>query len=136
FAKAATFDDPHRHLLADIKLFAQLSEMDASNPQVWGPMYLAGARALLEALRKNTHEPSRWNMLGVAVYELGQTTAAEKAFKAVKALQPDHANLRGNLKAVRERRHRQMKLPFGPALSRQIISLGEHTSRLAKTVRP
>jgi len=136
FAKAAKFDDPHRRLQADIQLFSLLTAADIPNPQVWGPLYLTAARALLDALRNNTIEPSRWNLLGVAAYELGQIAAAEKAFKAVKALQPDHPNLRGNLKAIRDRRGRQVRTPFGPALTRQITQLAEQTIRLAKNVRP
>jgi len=136
FARAADLADPHRRLQADIQLFSLLTSAITPNPQVWGPLYLTAANALLDALRKNPLEPSRWNLLGVAVYELGQIAAAEKAFKVVKALQPDHPNVRGNLKAIRDRRGRQVRTPFGPVLTRQITQLAEQTTRLAKNVRP
>jgi tetratricopeptide (TPR) repeat protein len=134
--RVAQWPDIHRRLQGDLALCNLLAELQAKQPRGWAPFYYEAGVHLLKALKENPLEPARWNMLGVALYELGQTQQAERCFSAVRAVQPDHPNLRGNLKAVRDRRRRSVTLPFGPNFKKRLEQLAGASNALAKTVGP
>lgn len=129
-----SWGDPHRSLQADMAVQEMLGE-HRSKPRVWSRMYLAYGMHLLIQLKASPLEPERWNSLGVALYELGETRAADKCFRALEALYPDHPSLSHNKKAVKSRKRAGTpKRPFGPEVIAEAKQLAGRSEKLAATV--
>lgn len=125
------WDDPHRRLQFDLQASDLTASINLPSPRKWGPFYYRAASHLLRQLERDPIEPARWNFLGMMLFELGKTRAAERCFKATLRLHPGHPQARGNLKAVKQRRKRTITNPFDPAMTSQLNGLAEQAIRAA-----
>src|SRR5262249_45124790 len=72
------------------------------------------------------------NYLGVLLYELAETRAAESLFRAALRLEPTHRQAAGNLKQARQRRKGHTRVP--PAAG--VRALAPRAERIAPAARP
>jgi tetratricopeptide (TPR) repeat protein len=127
----AEWDEINRSLQADLMVFEMMAE-SRGRPEIWSQQYLAFAEHLIKQLAANPLEPERWNMLGVSLYELGENKSAERCFKALSRLYPEHASLVHNQKAVRRRRRAGVpKRPFRPDVIQACLKAAKHADKVA-----
>jgi tetratricopeptide (TPR) repeat protein len=100
-------------------------------------LYLAVAKAAIDALGDEPREPVLLNYAGVALYELWSLDAAYAMFKAAERLDPAIPHLKRNLSEVGRRRREQSRgsgprKPLHPTLP----ALAARAKRLAPKARP
>ena len=82
FAEAAEIEDVHRRYEARMRLLEAGLGVKGRTAAAVGPAFAAVADAALRLLDAEPREPAVVNVAGIALYELGELTAAERLFAA------------------------------------------------------
>jgi tetratricopeptide (TPR) repeat protein len=69
----------------------------------WAAAYDISVEMLMGYLAEHPHEPELLNLLGLAYFELGETAVARRLFEAVREIEPEHTQARGNVRACKGR---------------------------------
>ncbi|MBX5441428.1 MAG: glycosyltransferase [Solirubrobacteraceae bacterium] len=138
FAEAAAVEDIHRRYEARVRLLEAGMAATGTSPNVIAPVFLAVADAAVTMLEEEPREPVILNTAGVALYELGELTAAERLFKAAERLDPNLPHLDGNLKELARRRSAGLegRVPLPATVSVQLKGLRDRAKRVAGRARP
>jgi tetratricopeptide (TPR) repeat protein len=136
FGRAAAIEDRDARYQACSGLVCEGLAACASLPSKRLPAAFASVAAgALQALEAEPSEPLLLNWAGVAMYELWALDGAAALFEAAHRLDPELANLAGNLEALRRRRAQLGSAPT-PALAPEAPALARHAKRLAARAQP
>jgi tetratricopeptide (TPR) repeat protein len=123
----AAWNDPHRALQARCQVVDALLQSGTNGP--WIELFAVAADNLLGVLDENPNEPVLLNLVGVLLFEIGETAAGEALFRAALRLDPKLPFAAGNLKQARARKRSAIKLP--PQLAARSRPLGVRGRRIA-----
>ncbi len=136
FDRAAAIEDRDARYQAFSRLVREGLSACASFPAKRLPAaFAAVAAGALQALEDEPREPLLLNWAGVAMYELWALDGATALFGAAHRLDPELANLAGNLEALRRRRAQLGGRPM-PALAPESPALARHAKKLAARAQP
>jgi len=139
FEKAAEHKDPQAVYHARVTLIEeglQAAGKTTSATQAT-QLFVAVAKAALDALEEEPREPVVLNYAGVALYELWSLDAAHDIFKATQRLDPGLPHLKSNLSELGRRRRERARGagPRGP-LHAAVPGLASRARTVAKKARP
>jgi tetratricopeptide (TPR) repeat protein len=138
FTEAAAVADVHRRHEANMALLEAGLNAPGTKASVIAPIFAAVADATVHLLEEDPREPYIVNLAGVAFYELGELTTAERLFTAAERLDPELPNVAANLSEIaRRRRHGLTARPPLPAIvTARMKDLRDRAKRVADRVRP
>ena len=138
FAEAAQVDDVHRRYEARLRLLEAGMQADGVTAGVVAPIFLAVAEEAIGLLEAEPREPVILNVAGVACYELGELSAAERLFKATRRLDPQVPHLDTNLAEITRRRANGLdgRLNLPAAVSVRLKPLRDRAKRVAAKAQP
>jgi glycosyltransferase involved in cell wall biosynthesis len=134
FDEAGQIGDRNRRYEARRALLHFAVSFNATAPAALVAAYTAAARAAIGVLEEDPREPVMLNLAGVALYELGALSPAERLFKAAQRLDPALPQVARNI-AECKRRKRAGVRPHPQA----VILLGDvpaRAKRIAEQARP
>jgi glycosyltransferase involved in cell wall biosynthesis len=138
FAEAADIGDRHRRYEAQVRLVEEGLAAHGTSASVVAPVFLAVAEEVIALLEAEPREPVLLNAAGVACYELGELSAAERLFKATQRLDPQLPYLGRNLAEIARRRSSgrdgAIKVPAGVAV--RLKPLRDRAKRVAARAVP
>jgi glycosyltransferase involved in cell wall biosynthesis len=138
FAQAASIDDVHRRHQARLALLEAGLGAPGTAVQVIAPVFAAVADAAVALLEEQPREPTIANLAGVAFYELGELTTAQRLFAAAAKAEPSLPDVARNLAEV-DRRRRQgqtARIALPAAVVARMKALRDRGRRCAERVRP
>jgi glycosyltransferase involved in cell wall biosynthesis len=139
FEKAAAHEDSQTRYHARVTLLEEGldSAGRASSAIQATQLFVAVAKAALDALEEEPREPVLLNYAGVAFYELWSLDAAHAIFKAAQRLDPALPHLKRNLSEL-ERRRREQSRGAGPRkpLHPTLPGLAARAKQIAPKARP
>lgn len=136
FGRASSIDEHNARYGAFCRLIGEgLSACAGAPTKRLPPMFAAVAAGALQALEIEPREPLLLNWAGVAMYELWALDGAKALFGAAHRLDPELANLAGNLEALRDRRAQLGRRP-APSLLPEVPALVRHAKGLASRAHP
>lgn len=91
------------HRVASDMLIAAAAASPSDDSLAWAQYYDMIAGILVPYLQQHPHEPELLNHLGVAYFELGATSVARRLFEAIRDIEPQHKDVRTNIKACKHR---------------------------------
>jgi tetratricopeptide (TPR) repeat protein len=138
FTEAAAIADVHRRYEARTGLLEAGLGFPGTKVSVIAPIFAAVAEATVLLLEEEPREPYIVNLAGVAFYELGELTTAERLFTAAERLDPELPNVAANLAEIARRRRQGLTTrPNLPALVvARMKDLRDRAKRIADRVRP
>src|SRR4051794_18466095 len=116
FDETSEIEDVHRRYQARKALIDQGMGAAGNANQDIPQLFLAISRAIVSLLEENPREPYFLNYLGVALYELGQSDAAEQLFRAALRLDDTVPFVEGNLREIDRRRRERRQVPIAPGV--------------------
>ena len=138
FAETADIDDIHRRYEARIRLLEAGLQADGTTAAVVAPIFLAVAEEAVKLLEEEPREPVILNAAGVASYELGELSSAERLFQATRRLDPQLPHVEANLAEIARRRRAGLdgrpNLPA--AVSVRLKPLRDRAKRVATRAVP
>ncbi|WP_259313393.1 glycosyltransferase [Capillimicrobium parvum] len=138
FAEAAEIEDVHRRYEARMRLLEAGLGVKGRTPAAVGPAFAAVADAALRLLDAEPREPAVVNVAGIALYELGELTAAERLFAAAGRLDPELPHTQANLAEIARRRSAGLDgpLPLPSGVRARLKDLRDRGRRAADRARP
>ncbi len=138
FAEAAQVDDVHRRYEARVRLLEAGMQVEGTAVAVVAPVFLAVAEEAITLLEDEPREPVLLNAAGVACYELGEVTAAERLFQATRRLDPQLPHLEANLAEIARRRAAGLdgRLNLPAAVAVRLKALRDRAKRVAARAQP
>lgn len=138
FEEAAQIDDVHRRYEARMRLLEAGLAARGTSAGVIAPVFLAVGELAVTLLEQEPREPVILNAAGVAVYELGELSTAERLFKAARALDPQLPHLDANLAEIARRRAAGLdgRMPLPAAVSVRLKPLRDRAKRVAARAKP
>jgi tetratricopeptide (TPR) repeat protein len=139
FERAAEHKDPQAVYHARVTLIEEgldAAGRAASTTQA-AQVFVAVAKAAVDALEQEPREPVLLNYAGVALYELWSLDAAHDLFKAAQRLDPGLPHLKRNLSELARRRRERSRGagPRGPVHA-AVPGLASRARGIAKSARP
>jgi tetratricopeptide (TPR) repeat protein len=138
FAEAAEIADVHRRYEARMRLLEAGFGVKGSTAAAVAPAFAAVADAALRLLEGEPREPAVVNIAGIALYELGELTAAERLFTAAGRLDPQLPHTEANLAEIKRRRSAGLDgpLPLPAAVRARLKGLRDRGKRAAERAQP
>ncbi len=138
FAEAARIDDVHRRHEARVRLLDAGMQADGATAAVVAPVFLAVAEEAVRLLEDEPREPVLLNAAGVACYELGELSTAERLFKATRRLDPQLPHVDANLAEIARRRAAGLdgRLNLPAAVGVRLKALRDRAKRVAAKAQP
>jgi glycosyltransferase involved in cell wall biosynthesis len=138
FAEAAAIEDVHRRHDARLALVDAGLNAPGTKASIIAPVFAAVAESVVVLLEENPREPSFVNLGGVAFYELGELSTAERLFAAAERMDPELPNVSANLAEIGRRR--RQGLTARPSLPAHVVArmkdLRDRAKRVAERARP
>ncbi len=137
FGEAGEIADVHRRHEARLGLLEAGLRAPGTTVSAVAPVFAAVAAAGVELLEAEPREPTIANLTGVALYELGELSAAERLFRAAQAMDATLPNLASNLAEIERRRRQGLGRPALPAgVAARMKDLRDRAKRCADRARP
>jgi tetratricopeptide (TPR) repeat protein len=138
FAEAADIADVHRRYEARVRLLEAGMQADGTTAAVMAPIFLAVAEEAVKLLEEEPREPVLLNVAGVASYELGELSSAERLFQATRRLDPQLPHVDANLAEIARRRANGLdgRLTLPAAVSVRLKPLRDRAKRVATRAVP
>jgi glycosyltransferase involved in cell wall biosynthesis len=138
FREAGEIADVHRRHEARLGLLDAGLSAPGTKVSVIAPVFAAVAEAAVVLLEENPREPHVVNLAGVAFYELGELSTAERLFAAAQRMDPELPNVAANLEQIaRRRRQGLVARPNLPAIvAARMKELRDRAKRAADRGRP
>lgn len=138
FAEAAAVADVHRRYEARVRLLEAGLAARGETAAAVGPVFAAVALAAIELLEDEPREPLICNLAAVALYELGELSAAERLFRAARAMDPQLPHVDGNLAEIERRRAAGLDgaLPLPAHVRVRLKELRDRAKRVARRAKP
>jgi glycosyltransferase involved in cell wall biosynthesis/Flp pilus assembly protein TadD len=138
FTEAGDIADVHRRHQAQLGLLDAGLSAPGTKVSVIAPIFAAVAESAVALLEQDPREPHVVNLAGVAFYELGELSTAERLFTAAQRMDPELPNVSTNLEQIaRRRRQGLVTRPNLPAIvAARMKELRDRAKRCADRARP
>jgi tetratricopeptide (TPR) repeat protein len=136
FAEAAKEIDLHQRYGARRELLQTGLAISRASAKTVASTFLAVATEGLAVLEEAPAEPVLLNLTGIALYELGGLAGAKTLFEAAKRLDPQLANIQGNLDEVARRRKSGWTPDLPAAVTIALRALEADAKKVAARAQP